>query len=106
MRKAFTRAGYKVRCYGGKGTLSFGMYPGGFGSLVEGFSKGFVSGARAISVASLILTVCWVTGGVSLTRHLAHAIIMRPAGDIIGDPGDDIPFAFISKITQVELKDF
>lgn len=81
--KAFADAGYDVRCYGGKGTISYRMYPEGFSSLVEGFSKAFASGAHAISVLVLIMLVCWIFGGFSLTRHLIQSIITGNLSDII-----------------------
>jgi len=71
--KEFLRTGREVRCYGGKGTISFRMYPEGLRSLIEGFSKGFGTGANAMSLVSLFMMVCWVTGGVAVTRHLLQA---------------------------------
>lgn len=71
--RAFLKAGREVRCYGGKGTLSFRMYPEGLRSLIEGFSKGFGTGANAMSLVSLLMMVGWVTGGVAVTRHLLQA---------------------------------
>ena len=47
--------------------------------MVEGFSKGFATGANAISFGTMILLVCWIFGGVSLTRHLLESLI---AGDM------------------------
>jgi len=55
------------------------MYPDGLRSLVEGFGKGFGTGASAMSVASLLMMVAWVFGGVSVTRHLIQSAIL-------GDP--------------------
>jgi 4,4'-diaponeurosporenoate glycosyltransferase len=75
------KAGLEIRCFGGKGVLSFRMYPQGFKSLLEGFIKGFALGSRAISPASLILISAWVTGGMGVTRHLLQAFIAQdPAG--------------------------
>jgi 4,4'-diaponeurosporenoate glycosyltransferase len=68
--KAFMKAGLPVHCYGGKGTVSFRMYPDGLLSLIEGFGKGFGTGAAAMSLGSLVLTVGWITGCFSVTRHL------------------------------------
>lgn len=80
---AFIRAGYPVRCFGGKGAISFRMYPQGFRSLVEGFTKGFATGAKAISISTLIILVCWIFGGVSLTRHLVQALISGSLDEIL-----------------------
>ena len=75
MGRAFVQAGQPVRCFGGKGSVVFRMYPEGWRSMVEGFSKGFALGANAISIAIMIMLVCWIFGGVSLTRHLIEALI-------------------------------
>jgi 4,4'-diaponeurosporenoate glycosyltransferase len=88
--KAFIEAGHGVHCYGGKKTISFRMYPEGFRSLVEGFSKGFGIGANAISLTVLMMIVCWVFGGVSLTRHLIQSILAGNLNDIITWMGLDL----------------
>jgi 4,4'-diaponeurosporenoate glycosyltransferase len=71
--REFLKAGREVRCYGGRGTISFRMYPGGLRSLIEGFSKGFGTGAGATSLVVLFMMVCWITGGLAITRHLLQA---------------------------------
>jgi 4,4'-diaponeurosporenoate glycosyltransferase len=81
--KAFIEAGHTARCYIGKGTISFRMYPEGLRSLVEGFSKGFGIGANKISLGVLTMIACWVFGGVSLTRHLIQSIFTGSLNDII-----------------------
>ena len=93
MGKAFIDAGYDVHCYGGKGTISFRMYPEGFRSLVEGFSKGFGIGANAISLSVLVMIVCWVFGGVSLTRHLIQSFLTGNLNDIISWMALDLLYA-------------
>jgi len=72
--RAFLKANLPVHCYGGKGVISFRMYPKGLSSMVEGFSKGFGIGAAATSLLSLIFIFCWIFGGVHLTRHLLQTI--------------------------------
>lgn len=63
-----------VRCLGGRGAVSFRMYPGGLGQLVEGWSKGFGSGALATRVPFLIMVVSWVTGCFSAFIALFDAL--------------------------------
>jgi len=77
--REFLKTHRNVHCYGGKETISFRMYRDGLRSLVEGFGKGFGTGASAMSVASLLMMVAWVFGGVSVTRHLIQSAIL-------GDP--------------------
>jgi 4,4'-diaponeurosporenoate glycosyltransferase len=74
--RVFIKEGRRVSCYGGKGSLQFRMYPEGLRSLVQGFGKGFGIGANAISIVSLFMIVCWVFGGVSLTRHLIQSVVV------------------------------
>jgi 4,4'-diaponeurosporenoate glycosyltransferase len=67
---AFREARLPVTCCGGRGAVSFRMYPDGLRSMIDGFSKGFAEGASLVSLPALILLVAWVTGGASSTRHL------------------------------------
>lgn len=83
MGKAFIHAGYDVHCFGGKGAISFRMYPDGLAAMVEGFSKGFVTGAHAISFTMMLMLVCWIFGGVSLTRHLLESVFAADMNAIL-----------------------
>jgi 4,4'-diaponeurosporenoate glycosyltransferase len=74
--KEFLNSKRNVHCYGGRGTISFRMYPHGLRSLIEGFSRGFGTGANAMSLGALVLMVCWVFGGMSVTRHLIQSAIV------------------------------
>jgi 4,4'-diaponeurosporenoate glycosyltransferase len=71
--REFSKTGREVRCYGGKGTISFRMYSEGLRSLIEGFGKGFGTGAGATSLVVLFMMVCWITGALAMTRHLLQA---------------------------------
>jgi 4,4'-diaponeurosporenoate glycosyltransferase len=80
--KEFLRANRDVRCYGGKGSISFRMYPAGLPSLIEGFNKGFGTGANALSLGSLFVMVCWIFGCCSVSRHLIQALILGDMGEL------------------------
>ena len=54
-----------IHCYGGLGTISFRMYPNGIRELVDGWSKGFATGARMARISLLVATIAWVGSGVS-----------------------------------------
>jgi len=82
--REFLRAKRKVHCYGGKEAISFRMYPDGFQSLVEGFGKGFGTGAHAMSMVSLFMIAGWVFGGVSVTRHVIQSAFMGSPGELLG----------------------
>ncbi len=62
LARSFLEHDLPVRCYGGSGAVSFRMYPGGFRDLVEGWSKGFGSGALAIRRPFLLMSVGWIVG--------------------------------------------
>lgn len=80
---AFTEARLPVTCYGGKGTISFRMYPDGFRPMIDGFSKGFAVGAKSISLPMLVLLVAWVTGSASGTRHLIQSALGFGGGSVL-----------------------
>ncbi|OYV04320.1 MAG: glycosyl transferase family 2 [Verrucomicrobiales bacterium VVV1] len=58
----FREAGIPVRSVIGMGLLSFRMYPGGLGELIEGWTKGFASGAGQTSKSVLLLVSLWMGG--------------------------------------------
>jgi 4,4'-diaponeurosporenoate glycosyltransferase len=60
--RLFAQAGLPLRLYGGRGTLNVRMYPGGFGELIDGWSKAFVNGAGASNPWTLVLGACWIAG--------------------------------------------
>jgi 4,4'-diaponeurosporenoate glycosyltransferase len=81
--KEFSRANHGVHCYGGKGTISFRMYPEGIRSMMEGFAKGFATGARATSLGTMLMVVCWITGGVGVTRYLLQSAVSGEFANLI-----------------------
>ena len=62
-----------IYCYGGKGTIYFRMYPNGIRDLVEGWSKGFATGAIKTYIPILLVIIAWVGGGISATRYAIEA---------------------------------
>jgi 4,4'-diaponeurosporenoate glycosyltransferase len=82
--KAFLKANRSVHCYGGKGAISFRMYPAGLPSLIEGFSKGFGTGANSMSLGSLFVMVCWIFGCCSVSRHLIQALLLGDMTELYG----------------------
>jgi len=64
----------RISCYGGKGTISFRMYPNGIGELIDGWSKGFATGALKTYVPILLVTIAWIGGGISATRYLIEGL--------------------------------
>jgi len=66
--------GLPIHCYGGRGTISFRMYPNGIGELVDGWSKGFATGARMARIPLLVATVAWIGSGISATVYAIGAV--------------------------------
>ncbi len=56
-----------IKCFGGKNTLSFRMYPDGFFNLINGWTKAFASGASRTSISVLLQIIMWLNGGVIAT---------------------------------------
>jgi len=51
-----------LRCRGGRGVFSVRMYPAGWRQLVEGWTKGFASGAGQTPLPLLLLLIAWLGG--------------------------------------------
>lgn len=51
-----------LRSMPGRGILNFRMYPGGLGEVIEGWSKGFASGAKGGSKQALWTVILWMIG--------------------------------------------
>ena len=75
--------GINLHCYGGRGTVSFRMYPEGIGQLIMGFSKGFAKGAVMTSIPVLILIIAWISGASGTVRNLIESMISGDASLII-----------------------
>jgi len=63
-----------IHCYGGQGTISFRMYPNGIRELVDGWSKGFATGARMAHIPLLVAIIAWVGSGISATVSAIVAV--------------------------------
>jgi len=72
----FKKRGINLYCYGGRGTVSFRMYPNGMSQLITGWSKGFAMGAVKTSIPVLVIIIAWITGALGTTRHLIQAAII------------------------------
>ena len=60
--RRYRALGMPVTCYGGRGTASVRMYPDGFRSLVEGYTKNMAIGASDIRRDFKALIVAWIAG--------------------------------------------
>ena len=89
----FVRLGRPVRCYGGKGALSFRMYPGGLGSLFRGFARSFATGANSMSILALLPVVFWIIGAFGVTRHLVQSVLFGDMTGLISWAALDLAYA-------------
>lgn len=81
LAQRWRRAGRRVGCFGGRGSVAFRMYPGGLGSLIEGWTKNFASGARATGLGTLVLVALWLSVSIEAT--------WRGVGLLAGADGPD-----------------
>ncbi|GAB3056863.1 glycosyltransferase [Salinicoccus sesuvii] len=78
--QAYLEKDLPVRCMGGKGVISFRMYPEGFKSLVEGWCKSFALGSKSTHLAVMLMTIVWIAGSFITTGALVSSLIaMNPA---------------------------
>ena len=73
--QSFLQSGFEIHNFGGKGAISFRMYPAGIRSLITGFSKGMASGARAASRKILVPMIFWVAGGFIVSFWLLFLLL-------------------------------
>ncbi len=59
----FRTAAIAIACYGGKGTISMRMFPGGLSELIQGWSKAFASGAGNTAPGILCASIMWISAG-------------------------------------------
>ncbi len=62
LAQQFRAAGIPTRSATGRGMFSFRMYPNGLRELIEGWTKGFASGASQTPRGLLLWIVAWMTG--------------------------------------------
>ncbi|GKV68825.1 4,4'-diaponeurosporenoate glycosyltransferase [Sporosarcina sp. NCCP-2716] len=73
--EAFLEGGLPVRCIGGKGTISFRMYPEGFKSMVDGWCKSFALGSQSTHPAVMALVIAWIAGAFISGAGLVSSLI-------------------------------
>jgi 4,4'-diaponeurosporenoate glycosyltransferase len=94
--QAFAEAGPPVRCLAGHGAVSFRMYADGLRPMVDGFAKGFATGAGAVRPWVLVAIVAWVAGGISTIRHVVMALAL---------PGAAVaPWALLAGLYALQLR--
>lgn len=75
MARKFKEKGIELMCLGGKGILSFRMYPDGLKGLIDGWTKAFAAGAGQTPLFTLLLIILWLSSGYLITIKLISDII-------------------------------
>ncbi len=70
----FKKRGRIPSCFGGRGTISFRMYPNGVRDLIDGWSKGFGTGAVKTYLPLLAVIVLWIGGSISTARYTIESL--------------------------------
>ena len=65
--------GVPLRCRSGRGVFAFRMYPQGWRELIDGWTKGFASGASQTPLPILLLVIAWMIGLMTVPLGLAFA---------------------------------
>lgn len=77
--QAFLDKNLPVYCLGGKGVISFRMYPEGFKSLVEGWCKSFALGSKSTHPVIMLMSIIWISGSfISAGALISSFIAMNP----------------------------
>ncbi len=76
-------SGLAVRCFGGRGSVQFRMYPDGVRHLIEGWSKNIAAGAGSTPIVRTLLVFAWITA----TITVATAALMGSAAVVTGATG-------------------
>jgi 4,4'-diaponeurosporenoate glycosyltransferase len=83
-----------ISCYGGRRTISYRMYPNGIGELVDGWSKGFATGAIKTYIPLLLATILWIGGSITATRYFIEALLNPSVTSILLWGGAYLGYAF------------
>ncbi|MDA1194467.1 MAG: glycosyltransferase [Planctomycetota bacterium] len=82
LSRRYGEAGHKVTNLGGGSDVTFRMYPDGFRSLLDGWTKNYGLGLFALPIVRLLAIIGWLTAGVGLytlgggvERHVSLRIL-------------------------------
>lgn len=75
MAKIITNHGHLLHNFSGKGVLSFRMFPEGLNQLIEGWTKAFASGAKAVPTSRLWASIIWLFALPTVTLILIFSLL-------------------------------
>lgn len=90
LARHFRKAGVPTSSVSGRGTFCFRMYPNGLAELVEGWTKGFASGAGQTPRVVLLIVVAWMTG-----------LMLAPIGLVVAENWPLWSIAYLVSALQV-----
>ncbi|MCV9886559.1 glycosyltransferase family 2 protein [Metabacillus halosaccharovorans] len=70
LAKVFRENQFPIFCYGGKGIISFRMYPEGWKQLIEGWAKNFATASKSTHGIVMLFINLWICGGFALIGGL------------------------------------
>ena len=70
LAEAYREKQLPVFCYGGKGIISFRMYPEGSKQLTEGWTKNFATASASTHWLVMLFINLWMCGGFAATTGL------------------------------------
>jgi len=79
LARTYGHAGRSVRCLAGGDAVGFRMYPDGWRSLVEGWTKNLSGGAALSAWPPLLGAVAWVTAGLAIVVNPAPTAVFAAA---------------------------
>jgi len=77
MAETFKRHGIEMACYGGRGVLSYRMYPEGIGQLIRGWGKAFAAGAKQTKRLTTLLISLWFAGNLIVPVMLGIGAVLH-----------------------------
>ncbi len=77
LARRWRTAGRPLVAHAGGHDATFRMYPGGWSSLVEGWSKNLAAGAGAVRTSTALLVALWVSLPLEATVELGRAAVGR-----------------------------
>jgi 4,4'-diaponeurosporenoate glycosyltransferase len=90
LARQFRAAGIPTRSATSRGILSFRMYPNGLRELIEGWTKGFASGAGQTPRRVLFLVIVWMIG-----------LMLAPMGWLVTGDGVAWGATYLASAAQV-----
>jgi 4,4'-diaponeurosporenoate glycosyltransferase len=81
--KVFSRAGLPVACVGGRGSVSFRMYPEGPAQLSGGWARAVALGAGSTSPLLLGLVIAWISGANLTLIEITTAAVAGSPGPLL-----------------------